>query len=385
MNFSKKKFFYTWIIVSIYLFIYCFDSSCLASVQDPIYDELEGIHLIKQLILDQRFDLAEQEINKTQLHSTDFLVQGDFYAAQNRWDQALFSYKKAPHSLERQLKMAQASYGKNDFNLCDKYYQESGLLWRQSEKTILQKSRCEFVLQKEAKAWDSLQKGQNYQTSQNQKESFPIFREQMALLLKLSLPQTALKIFFSKFEGLTTDQLQNIFELFKSHHFTHEGLALIELAQLLFPHNLSVFILAAQTYYEIGAMKSVLYYFKKAALLDPKYYYHVAEFHRLLGEHQQSAYASLWINNINDKFRLRLTSYVNQSKYPLIASLKVPSQLEETDDSRYARAYALLKQGEFTQSFQILNQIRKAELLPKVAQLKNRAVPCQLQIDFCFF
>lgn len=351
------------------LLILFFSFQAMSEVKDPVYDELEGLPLIDSLIRDGRLSQAETELKSINERTDAYHHSvGHLHMARENWAAARDSYRRATPTDRRDLWLARSYERLEAFNECVSAFENSGALWLNSEADSIRKAACEFKAGRIRAAWSTLTQ------AFDRYRSFSLQRERVSLALECGLSQEALELALGD-NLLTSGEWLALAELFHLKKLDQEALILLEWARLRAPFDVDVNLSLAQVYFAKGMKLATVEAFHRASLTQPKYHYHLAEFHRQAGRHVQAQYHNILIPEKNEKFKAQLAQLIDRQHYPLIGAMEplvLRSDLNRDDEVRYAMAYALSRQGEAGRSLFYLSRIQRPELLEKTAHLKRR-------------
>jgi ribosomal protein L22 len=347
----------------------------LATIKDPVYDEFEGPALVDSLIRDGKLNQAEAEL-KSISERTDAYYHslGHLEMANENWEAARLSYQRASPSPQRELWLARSYDRLSDFANCTRAYENSAKLWLDSDSDAIRKAACEFRTQKVREAWMTLK------LAYGRRESFPLHRERVALALECGLSQVALDLALQT-KNVSSAQLLDMAELFHAKKFDRESLTLLEWARMRAPFDADVNLSIAQVYFGRGLKRATVEAFERAAITQPKYHYHLAEFHRQAGRRIQAQYHNILTPAKTEKLKTQLAQWIDRRQYPLIAAVEpliLRSDLVRDDEVRYALAYALSRQAESERSLTYLAKIQQPELLEKSLHLKKQILESKL-------
>lgn len=339
-----------------------------AAVKDPIYDDFEGLDLVEALIRDGRFDLAENELKNVPPSERRTRVAGDLTYAAQKFESAYETYRKLSPGPQNDLSRARAAAQLKKWPECVQHFQNSGRLWLGAEADVIFKANCEFQDRRFADSLATLVSGKKTHPG------FSLQREQVSLLLELSLSQSALSAALERAQESTPVELLGLAELFHAKKLRRETLILLELGRTRFPFDVDLNLSLAKAYFAKGDLRSTAEAFERAARVDAKFTYHAAEIRRQLGDKQTAAYWLPQIADEKEKLRARLAYYVDSSWYSLIASmdgLVASSPLNRDDEVRYAMGYSLFRQGQTEKPLKYLSQIRSPHHAERAALLKK--------------
>jgi len=343
-------------------------------VKDPVYDELEGLPLVEALIRDGKTAAAKTELEKMKPSEAYWKAKGDIAMADEKWSQALNSYKNMLSPQKKALYSARAAFELKDHKACTAFFRQSQKDWLDKESDIIKKATCEANAGESEKAWNTLLAGLK------NTNSFPLQREQVAFQLSLGLANEALKNALRGSEARSTAELLGLAELFHDKKESLAALTLVEVARVRAPFDLEANLSAAQIYFQRGDLRTTADAFERASHSDRKFSYHAAEIHRQLRQPERSAYFAQLIPQEKERLKSRMALYVESNRYPLIASMESVigrSALKDDDEMRYAMAYSLLRQGDTVRPLLHLRGISKPELLEKAALLRKAALDCR--------
>jgi tetratricopeptide (TPR) repeat protein len=349
--------------------------SALAEIKDSVYDEFEGLALVDSLIRDGKLNQAEAELRSISERTDAYYHSlGHLEMAKKNWQAARASYQRASPSPQRELWLARSHDRLNDFVSCTRAYENSAKLWLDSDNDAIRKAACEFQTRKLREAWMTLK------LAYDRRGSFPVHRERVALALECGLSQAALDLTLQN-QNVTSTQLLNIAELFHARKFDREALTLLEWARTRAPFDADVNLSIAQIYFGRGLKRATVEAFERVAITQPRYHYHLAEFHRQAGRRIQAQYHNILTPAKTEKLKTQLAQWIDRRQYPLIAAVEpliLRSDLVSDDEVRYALAYALSRQAESERSLAYLTKIQRPELLEKSLHLKKQILESKL-------
>lgn len=194
------------------------------------------------------------------------------------------------------------------------------------------------------------------------------------MLLRMGLVKGAFAQATAGLEGWTAAQGLSVAELFHDFRAQKESRLIVELIRAKAPWDLDINLSMAQLEFETGEMNAVTESFARASIAEPRYHFHVSEFHRQRGQFQQAIYHGQLIKDPKEHLRARLAIYLEQKNYSLIASLDPIVRRNQAlidDEVRYALAYSLAQMGIADRAMFYLRQIKASEYAEKAALLKQ--------------
>jgi tetratricopeptide (TPR) repeat protein len=379
-------------IKTLFLFLilishFLFSKKAHGLVKDPLYDDLEGVALIRALLKDGKLELAKEEIQL--LESKDVvqyrLLIGQWFFQKGEWKESLKNLSLIQDRTlqpEAQLWMARNYFQMKNFEKCIQNYQHLVGVAFATENDFVSKSHCELKQKKYQEAWKTLWKArENY-------KSFSVEREFIALQVEMGLVHEALEHslrWLTAQDNIAVHYL-NLAEIFQAKSHRKQAQTVLELGRVRHPLNLDLNLALSQLYFQEGLLLAAEEGFSRAALTDGKYYYHSAELNRQAGHFERSLYFNSLVVEEKERLKQKIATYVDANKYSLIASLDSViqrSELQKDDEIRYALAYSLVRIGAIEKPLQYLSQITKPELIEKSTVLRQALIDCQAKKEIC--
>jgi len=350
----------------------CVTSAAWSAVPNQVanqatYDEWEGAELVEVLIRDGHLQDAERELKALPQNSKKHFLFGQLYLAQGEWAKALTHLDVAPVTPVAQLHRGRALYQLERHADCLKAFELSNGLWKDADADAIAMSHCARKSGKAQQALTVLTQREKREPSQ------AISREVISWLLELRLSLQAYDYFFQRQTKWDANMALAVAEMFLNHGYSPEALELVEIARLKDLGNLDVNLSAAQMYFQRGHIRATAEAFERAARVDAKYRYHVAEIHRQMSQFQAAIYFGQTIADMKERLKNRLALYVDRGQFTLIGSMEGlvgRSPLREDDETRYALAYSLSRQGQTESPLRYLRDIQRPELLEKATRLR---------------
>lgn len=360
-----------------------------AFVKDPMYDDLEGVTLVRALLKDGKLDLAKDEVESLQkVDANHFhLLKGQWFYLKNEWPLALKEWSKISLTSSEILDEASVWQGRSylqlkDFKNCKGAYQNVEVNAFALESDFINKATCEQKSGQKNDAWKTLW------MARLRFQSFVVEQEIIALLIDLKMIHEAVEMsldWLAKHQSPGTHTL-NLAELFQQGQATAAALALLEMGRAQHPTNLDINLALSQIYFQKNWMWAAEEGFRRALITDSKYYYHTAELNRQTRRFERSLFFNSSVVDEKERLKQKIATYVDANKYALIASLDSViqrSELQKDDEVRYALAYSLVRMGAMDRPLSYLSQITKPELIEKTTVLRQTLLECQKKQDVC--
>lgn len=378
----------TFFLIAIVLSHFLLSQKAHGFVKDPLYDDLEGVALVRALLKDGKLDLAKDELEllKTADPAVSALLKGQWWYLKNEWGSALKELsrvnKSSALSSEALVWQGRSFYQQKDFKNCLSAYQEIAKNSTAQENDFIWKSVCEQKLHQPANAWKTLW------IAKERFASFQVEQEIMGLQSHLKMPHEALDLAFQWFSTHSSPATHylNVAELFQASQQTPLSLAILEMGRAQHPTNLDINLALSQIYFQKGMLWAAEEGFRRASITDAKYFYHTAELNRQTRRFQRSLYFNAAVVDEKERLKQKIATYVDANKYSLIASLDSViqrSELNKDDEVRYALAYSLVRLGDLEKPLKHLSQITKPELIEKSTVLRQTLLDCQTSKNVC--
>ncbi len=378
----------TLFLIAIVLSHFLLSKKAHGFVKDPLYDDLEGVVLVRALLKDGKLDLAKEELEilKANDKETYALLKGQWWYLKNEWSSALKELARVKSSSpllnEATVWQARSYFQQKDFKNCRKIYQQLANNPIAQENDFIWKSFCEQKLSQFHQAWKTLW------IARERFGSFQVEQEIIALQVQLKMFHEGLELALRWLAGHTSPATHylNTAEIFQTAQATAAALVVLEMARAQHPTNLDINLALSQIYFQKGMLWAAEEGFRRATISDAKYYYHTAELNRQTRRYQRALYFNSLVVDEKERLKQKIATYVDANKYSLIASLDSViqrSELQSDDEVRYALAYSLVRLGDLDKPLKYLSQITKPELIEKSTVLRQTLLDCQNSKSVC--
>jgi tetratricopeptide (TPR) repeat protein len=366
-----------------------FTSQAFGFVKDPIYDDLDGYDLIAALIKDGKFDLAWDELKKSESKKKNRaryqLLLGHYYYGKGEWKKAVSALDDVgagEFQSQAALVLGRAYYQLKSFEKCRGAYAAAPMVAAAVENDFIWLATCEYKTKRYPEAWSALAR------AKAKFHSFVIEREMVGLKMDMGLGHEAFLQaldWFAVNQGFPGQYL-DVAEQLHNRGLDDHAIAILETGRSLYPMHLDINLTLSQLYFQKNLLMASEDGFSRAAFSDAKYFYHAAEINRQLGRFERSQYFNSYVKDPKEKIKQKIASYVDAGKFPLIASLESVlsrSDLSKDDEIRYALAYSLVKMGQIEEPLKYLSAITKPELIEKTTVLRKTLIDCQEKKEAC--
>lgn len=347
-------------------------------IEEPVYDEYEGLELVEALIRDTRLSEAKGLLHQEESSRPPSLfllrLKADLAKAEENWSQAATSYReileRLPRTGEVLLRnrayesLAEVEFRRQNAKACaESFALVQGKL---SENSQLLRSRCEFQIGLWEKAWLSLQQFPDGPTKD---------REMLQRYLDMGLFHAAENFVWRRLLNSKSEtEHLTLAEILLSHGANEESLRILEMARTRFPLSDEVLVAWAQLAHQKGLAFATAEAFAQASSRNPKYHFHAAELFRQIGRSERSLFHSVQIRDPEQKLKHKVALAVDRGRFEEIASLAGPisrSKLNEDEEIRYAVAFSLVRRGAHQDAEKWLGRISSPAFLPKATALRE--------------
>ncbi|MGE0762736.1 MAG: hypothetical protein AB7N80_05610 [Bdellovibrionales bacterium] len=348
------------------------------------YDELEGAILVKQLLKEEKLQVAYEQVRllskqeKSKSLGLEYWIRAEIAYQSKKWHEAqalmvlAISARMQANNVQivevAELRWMQARIEEQmgNFNACAEFVDEVEGFKSATESDLWRAYRCYVKISQVASAWGVLKWGEkNFSVSAWQ-------YQQVNLLFSQHIQNEA----FHRAQdliarpGATASQAIGLAEIFSSVPQLH--LELLELARLRWPADPLVLQALIAGYYQRGWLQAVTDLFATLARQRREFNFHAAELLRQRGKPRMAQWYALQIPDDTRYLRFQLAQAVDQDQWPLAASLdsnlsKTP--VLESDEARYAVAFGLANVGEFERARVHLQQIKEPAFVKRAFHL----------------
>ena len=322
-------------------------------------------------------DLKEKSLDKAQYHTLMGLVKAKLlqYALSN------IEFYKAIESGQTQktvyIYIAQNSFKLKDYPEVIKALNNASELVTKTPQLMTLKAECFYRLKDYNKALNELRK-----VTKLYPMHYETYRQRFTYLVSLGLYQSALNdadIYLKNAKANEKVTISLISALRKSKQTT-KAILLAENAHMLYPNNATLTVLLANLYIDKDMVQSAAYLFDEASIYDSKYLKDSSEMFRRAKKYIQALYKNSQVLNAKDKYKQKVSIYLEFGDYEKVASSKSALQrtgLLKEQNIVYALAYSFYMLGEFEKSESYLKKITDQKLFNKAVELRKNMNKCK--------
>jgi tetratricopeptide (TPR) repeat protein len=348
----------------------------------------EGVDYLSvagRLLHDGSYQRAEQTLEKVpdnQRNSEKYrTIRGLLALYQERFSEAETYFrqnlKQGSENRYLYIYLGQALYGQKNYEQALTAFAEVEPLATSIPSVYLIRSKSLWQLDRQQAAWDMVHTG-----LAQFGDEFRLHRLKMQWLAQLKLYRNLADYAWSLLDkpAISDQDLLTAASLLHQGEAYQEAIELLESLHLRNPFKPGFALRLAYAYLQSDRRLTAAQIFEDVARTTPQYAYEAAELFRQEQHWSRALSLNARVIDQPKKFKQKLAILLAKGDFELAAGLE--SDLErlgllQTEDLRYALAYALFKTGRFTEANQHLARIQRPDLFKKAVALRKEMAQCQ--------
>jgi tetratricopeptide (TPR) repeat protein len=275
------------------------------------------------------------------------------------------------------LYLAQSYFGQELYREALDALDQAGEDTTRVPSVFMMRAQAHWQLGDYRSAWDWLSRGV---------EAFPerssdFVRRQVFLLVDQGLFQEAADqgIAFLESGRASSEDAVAIGNALRQAGEARQAAVVLEKARAADPGNPLIGKVLSRAYLDQGHALAAAEVMRSAAIHDPELVSDAAELYRRAGWMVQALTLNAQVIDQKQKLKQRLAIFVEMQRFEQAAGMEQDLQrvgLLEDEDLRYALAYALFKSGDFDRAEGHLQQLDRADLFRRAAELRRAMEQC---------
>ena len=362
-------------------------------------DEIDYLALASKMLVDGHPDRALSQLREIKpkqegvdwvryhtLYGLAYMANSDFPKAIQSFEQSIVESNKLKKAVDPEiyLNIAQANFNQ-------KKYTETLAALAKGQAAV-DRSADAWVM-KAHSHWELKQQGPALSTVIAAQKKFPkekvrFQRMQVFYLIDLGAYTVAAEV-GTQYLNAGTAQVDDFLavggalraakQFDKSRH-------VLEMGRLYFSDELKLSIALAHTYVDENRPFPAALVFESSSYLEPAFAYEAAELYREAGREARAVSLNARVTDQASKMKQRLSLLLGQERFEIIAGMGPELArvgLLSNDNVRYALAYALFKNGDYTACEANLKPIKDSALFESAGQLRKAIAGCRAEPDSC--
>lgn len=339
------------------------------------------------MIQDGNYQRARVSLDEVDTTTKDFNF-AYYYTLRGMVSMKLGDYSTAVDEFEKSIESGQtdksvylylieANYKLKDYEKTVNAIDRAGDLVKENSQLFSIKADSLWKLKREGEAIEALTDGYSLFPKE-----FNFLKQKFFYLVSLYLYQSAIDManeFIKKSEPSADTLIAMASALQKSGEFKR-AIALLEEAQLKFPKEPKISALLSHLYVKLESIYSSANIMERASIFDKKYKADSSEMYRRSGAFSQALYLNSQILDRKEKLKQRLSIFLEFSDFEravaMEGSMTRSGLLDESEDIRYALAYALYMSGDFAGCEKHLQKLQRGDLFAKAIELRKNIQKC---------
>ncbi len=350
--------------------------------------EIDHMALATLMIQDENYQRAKISLDEVDTTKKDFDF-GYYYTLRGMVSMKLLDYKNAIVEFESAIENGQtdksiylylieANYKLKDYQKTVEAIEKAGDVAKERSQLFSIKVDSLWKLKREGEAISTLT-----EAFQRFPKEFNFLKQKFFYLVSLMLYQSAIDVaneFIEKSEPNGETLIAMASALQKSGEY-RRAILLLEEAQLRFRENPKISALLSHLYLKIEKFYPSANLMERASYFDIKHKADSSEMYRRSGAYPQALYVNSQILDRQEKLKQRLSIYLESGDFEraiaMEDSMSRSGLLEESEDIRYALAYALYMSGDFIGCEKHLQKLQRGDLFVKGIELRKNIEKCR--------
>jgi tetratricopeptide (TPR) repeat protein len=356
-------------------------------------NEVDFVALAALLLKDGYYDRANETLNQVDVNQSGVdlirfytlkglvLAQKKFYAESN--DNFRLSLKNGQEDKSVYLYMAQNSYQLHKYEETIESINNAGELINTRPKIFGLKADAFWKLKAHDEALKTLSAALHVFP-----QEWSFYKQRFYYFIELELYQSALQdagVYMKHAEPNVKTSLTFINALRKSAQ-TDRAIELCEAANLQFIESAEITVLLAHLYLDKGMIQAAADLFDEASIEDGAYTKEAAEMMRRAGEYTLALFKNSQMLEMQEKYKQRIAIFLEFGDFERIVAMKdeiYRSGLIESEDIRYALAYAYYMIMDYGRCENELKMLSRPDLFSKATELRKNMEKCQVNFWEC--